>query len=51
MLFSVVLLFVTDVSGQPIGSIFKDQAVQACWTAEDLKMGPTGCPRQSVTNY
>jgi hypothetical protein len=35
-------------SGQPIGLIFKGQAVRTAWP---LKMGPIGCPETSVTNY
>jgi hypothetical protein len=35
---------VTEVSGQPICPIFKDQAIQ-----EALKMGLIGCPETSVT--
>jgi hypothetical protein len=27
------------------------QLKQSSWTAQPLKMGPTGCPRMSVTNY
>jgi hypothetical protein len=37
---------VTGVSKQPIGSIFRDPAVQ---TAGPLKMGGIGCPETSVT--
>ena len=44
MLCIVDLQLVTDVSGQPIGPIFKGQ------TASHLKMVPTGCPETSVTN-
>ena len=46
--------FVTDVSGQPIGPIFKDQAVQffsSSWTVLHLKVVPIGCPETLVTNY
>ena len=41
-------LVFTDVSGQPIGPIFKGQAIRTAWL---LNMGPTGCPETSVTNY
>ena len=50
MLRSVDWLLCTDVSGQPIGPIFKGQAVQAlfleCLALEDR---PIGCPEISVT--
>ena len=36
---------VTDVSGQPVGTIFKNQAVQENSSCP-LKMGPTGCPER-----
>jgi len=39
MLRNVDLYFITDVSGQPLGSIFKDQAVQEEWKdSENLQM-------------
>jgi hypothetical protein len=46
-------LVFTDVSRQPIGPIFKGQAVQeeSSCTAWPLKMGPIGCLETSVTNY
>ena len=44
MLHSVTLQLVTDVSGQPVGTIFKCEAV---WP---LKIGPIGWPETSVTN-
>jgi len=37
---------VTDVSGHPIGFIFRDPAIQ---TTGSLKMGRIGCPETSVT--
>jgi hypothetical protein len=41
-------LVVTDVSGQPVGPIFKPRAAQeGCLTS----MRSTGCPQTSVTNY
>jgi len=39
-----------DVLGQPMGPIFKGQAVQEEITALPLKMGPIGCPKTSATN-
>jgi hypothetical protein len=42
MLHSVDRKLATDVSGQPIGPIFKGQAA---WL---LKMGPIGCPETSI---
>ena len=39
-------LVVTDVSGQPVCPIFKDQG-----TAWALKMGPLGYPETSVNSY
>ena len=41
----------TPVLGQPIISIFNDQAVRHCLTVCPLKMGPKGCPETSVRNY
>jgi hypothetical protein len=38
----------TDVSGRPIGLIFKSQVVQEEWV---LKMGQICCPETSVNNY
>jgi hypothetical protein len=46
MLRSVNCYLVTDVSRQPIGPIFKRQAVQ-----EPLAMGQIGCLETSVSNY
>jgi hypothetical protein len=51
---SVDWWFVTEVSGQSIGPIFKDQAVQffsSPWTVLHLKVVPISCPETSVTNY
>jgi hypothetical protein len=48
MLRSVSWWLDTDVSGKPIGPIFKGQAFQE---ELPLKMGPIGCPETSVTNY
>jgi hypothetical protein len=61
------ILVVTDVSGQPLRSVFKRGAVQestgrewrctthvffcVSWTALLLKMGLTVCYETSVTNY
>jgi hypothetical protein len=42
------MCFQTDVSGQPIGSIVKGQAVQDRWP---LKMGPIGSPETSDLNH
>ena len=42
MLHSVDRQLVTDVSTQPVGPIFKGQA---------LNLGPTGCLEMSVSNY
>jgi hypothetical protein len=39
-------LLVTDVSGKPVGPIFKGQAVKYCLT---FRMGSTGCLETSVT--
>ena len=41
----------TDVSGQPIGPVFKGQAVQSSCTAWPLKMGQLRRTVTSVTNY
>ena len=53
---SVEWQFLTDVSGQPVGPIFKGQAVQEeflhySWTAWPLKIGPISCAETSVPNY
>ena len=42
--------FITDVSGKPIGPVFKFQAAQR-WITRPLKMGPIVCPEKSVRNY
>jgi hypothetical protein len=42
--------FITDVSGKPVGLIFKVQAVQPLIT-RPLKMVPIGCPETPVRNY
>jgi hypothetical protein len=39
----------TDVSGLPIGHIFKDQV--SCWTAWSLNTGPVCSPETSVLNH
>jgi hypothetical protein len=40
--------FKTDVSGLPMGPIFKGQTVQEeAWTVWPLKMGPIGSPETS----
>jgi hypothetical protein len=46
-------LVVTDISGQPIGPVFKGQTAQEqSWTAWPyFNMGPTDCSETSVTNY
>jgi hypothetical protein len=45
-------LIVTDVSAQPIGPIFKGQAVkEEFWIAWPLKIGTIGCPETSVAIY
>jgi len=41
-------LVVTDVLGQPVGSIFKVQGVQS---ARPVQVWPTGCPEMPVSNY
>jgi hypothetical protein len=51
MLRGIERQLVTDVAGQPFGPNFKGQTVQDEWTALPLKMGSTGCPKISVTNY
>ena len=38
----------TDVSGQPVGPIFRGQKKPDSWS---LKIGPIGCPETSVRNY
>ena len=50
MLRSVDWYLVTDVSRQPIGPIFKGQAVQedSSCTVWPLKIGPIGCLETSV---
>ena len=45
MLHNIVLLLVTDVSEQPIGSY-----LQGSWVLP-LKTVPIECPKTSVTNY
>jgi hypothetical protein len=47
MLRSVVWLLVTDVEGQPIGPVFKGQAVHDSLTREE--MGLVSCPETSAT--
>jgi len=44
MLRSIYLYLFTDVSGQPIGAIFKGKGS----TARPLKTGDRGCPETSV---
>jgi hypothetical protein len=61
MLHSITWYPVTDVSGQPIGTIFNGQAVRytnirsvifhSYWTTWQLTMLPNGRPVTSVTNY
>ena len=46
LLRSVFWWWLTDVSEQPIGSLF-----QGSWTAGNLKMGLVGCPESSVNSY
>ena len=46
-------MLVTDVLGQPIGPIFKGQAVHpriSSWIDWPLKIGPEVCPETSATN-
>jgi len=43
------LLFVTDVSGQPIGPIFKGQAVTECFESLALEYGADRLSR-NITN-
>jgi len=40
-----------DLHLQPIGRIFKDQAVHSSWTAVPSKMGPIGCYETSINDY
>jgi hypothetical protein len=47
--YAAYMLVFTDVSGQPVGYIFKGQAVFLdCLT---FQMGPRGCPETSGINY
>jgi len=43
------ILVVTDVSGQPVGDIFKRQAVFLI--SLTFQMGPRGCPETSGINH
>ena len=51
MLLSIDWQLVTVVSGPPIGSFFKDQAVGHSWNAWPLNRGLIGLPETTVTNY
>jgi hypothetical protein len=51
MLLNIDWQLVTDVSGPPIGSFFKDKAVGRSWNAGPLNIGLTGLPETTVTNY
>lgn len=44
-------VLVTEGSGQPVGLIFKCQAVILCGLLCPLKMEQTGCSEMSVINY
>jgi len=51
MLLNIEWQLVTDVSGPPLGSFFKGQAVGHSWNARLLNIGLIGLPETTVTNY